>query len=85
VASSAQAWAPNGQALTTSGTVATGDLAIPEGTLVKYFLTRGDLSTKEVDSSCGQLPSNRWVEATYGTGGVTPVYDAVSAWADHCP
>jgi alpha-glucosidase len=84
VASSAGAWQPNGQALAVNGTHATGTLAVPEGTLVKYKVTRGAWSNVEVSASCASI-DNRQVVADYGTTGSTSVAITVPAWQDHCP
>jgi alpha-glucosidase len=84
VASSAGGWLPNGQALVTSGTTATGTLTVPEGTLVKYKVTRGSWPTVEVDASCASIP-NRAVVAEWGTTGTSPVPVTVAHWTDKCP
>jgi alpha-glucosidase len=84
VAASATKWLPNGQALTVASGKATGTLTVPEGTLVKYKLTRGDWTTVEVDAKCADTP-NRGVVAGWGTNGTMPVAATVAAWKDHCP
>jgi alpha-glucosidase len=80
VASSVDGWGADGQALTTSGGVATGTMIVPEGALVWYVMTLGDWRTVEVASSCAQVP-DREVIATANT----TVSIAVSAWASTCP
>jgi alpha-glucosidase len=84
VASSAQAWAPNGQVLTVSGAKASGTLTVPEGTLVKYKFTRGDWTNVEVTGACAAT-DNRALVASWGANGTTPVTATVAAWKDHCP
>lgn len=79
VASSVKGWAVNGQALTTSGGVATGTMSVPEGALVWYLMTLGDWSTVEVGSSCAPV-ADREVIATADT--TIPV--AVDGWLSAC-
>jgi alpha-glucosidase len=85
VASSTHAWNAKGTTLTTTGEIATGTLSVPEGTLVRYQVTRGDWTQKEGDAHCAQLPANRTLEARYGTSGAMPVTISVGGWIDRCP
>jgi alpha-glucosidase len=86
LASSAQAWTPNGMALTTSGSSATGTLVVTEGTLVKYKYTRGAWTSVEGDgtSTCADI-ANREIVANWNASGTTSVSDTVASWKDECP
>jgi alpha-glucosidase len=83
-ASSFGGWQPNALALATTGTTATGTLSVPEGTLVKYKITRGTWATVEVDGSCASI-ANRSLTAAWGTNGTDPVAITVAHWTDVCP
>jgi len=80
VASSAEGWTPNAQALTVSGGSATGTMSVPEGALVWYLMTLGDWSSVEVNSSCAPVPDREVIASAN-----TTVSAAVAAWASTCP